>query len=296
VTVTDLLPPIGTETPIERTSAANPIVDALEYAKPTVTATVQRSSLERLVIPQSRRKTTEWAVVLSHQPIAPATVPMPALGELSNIVYPYWLTIALTEPFATSTPASFEAWSLCKPQSLSPFVEAVSRWTPQSVSPFIELVRHYANRPEPQETRAYRTFAELADSLGMTQEETARLLGMGRTTPLAWRRSGHEPQPARARRLYQTHALVSTLERRLGREEMRRWMGAGDPSPLALIADGDVTGADDLAEGLIFGTAPSRERLGTWVEEPTDAKHSQVQPTQGKPRRVRRRPPRRRTR
>jgi hypothetical protein len=197
------------------------------------------------------------------------------------------LTTALAEPLATATLTSFETQF---------------RYPPQDASPFLELARHYVTRVQPQpdpevaETRAYRTFVELADWLGMTQEKTANLLGMGRTTPLAWQREGHEPQPARARRLYQTHALVSTLMRRLGREEMRRWLEAGDPTPLALIAQGDVTGADDLADELIFGTAPSRERLGTWVEETTDRDPPAAQSTQGQPRRLRRRPPRRRRR
>jgi hypothetical protein len=286
VTITDLMPPVGTKTPIEKTHAANRVMDALEYVKPTVTAAAEQSSVEQLHSSHGRRESTERAVVLSRQPVAAATVVAPAMSDLNAGAYPYWLTIALAEPLATVTLTSFEA-QLCFP--------------PPVASPLLELARHFTGiepRPEPElaEPQAYRTFVELADWLGMTQEKTANLLGMGRTTPLAWQREGHEPQPARARRLYQTHALVSTLMRRLGCEEMRRWLEAGEPSPVALIAQGDVTGADDLADELIFGTAPSRERLGAWVEETTDTDPPAAQSMQGQPRRLRRRPPRRRTR
>jgi hypothetical protein len=269
----------GTETPIEETSAAKPVVDALAYVQPTVTAAVEQSTLDKLRRPHDRRESAEWAVFCSKQPFARATV----LPEFKELTHPYWLTIALEEPLASATPASFEI--------------ELSHWFPAPQATIRDWMLRYITRadPKPREPRAYRTFVELAEWLEMTQEETARLLGMGRTTPLSWRRAGHEPQPARARRLYQTHALVSTLRRRLGQDAMRRWLDAGDPSPLALIAQGDVTGADDLADELIFGTAPSRERLGAWVEEPADTDPSAAEPKQGPPPRVRRRPPRRRT-
>lgn len=143
-------------------------------------------------------------------------------------------------------------------------------------------------------SRAYRTFTQLAGWLGMTQHETARLLGIGRTTPLAWRR-GHEPRPSRARRLYQTHALVNTLVRRLGQEETRLWLVRGNPSPLALIAAGDVTRADDRAEELIFGAHDTAIALDAWREdEPTQA--APAGPTVPAPRVISRPAPRRRAR
>jgi hypothetical protein len=282
--VTDLAPLAGAETPIENTSAVKPVLDALQYETPTVTTAVEQASLDDLLGPQGRRESTERVVLYCQRPITAATAPMRVFaGDLDTAVYTFWLTNAFVEPLATVTLTSFE----------TPFHYAPPART------FLECARRYITREDPElrETRAYRTFVELADWLEMSQEETARVLGMGRTTPLAWRRAGHEPQPARARRLYQTHALVSTLVRRLGRDEMRRWLAAGQPSssPLALIAQGDVTGADDLADKLIFGTAPSRERLGAWVEEPADTEPSAAEPKQGPPRRVRRRPPRRRT-
>lgn len=296
MSVADVVPSAGTKTPIEKASAAKGVVDEFEYVEPSRTTVTERSSLDRLLSPHSRRESTQCAVVMAYQPIAAATSPPAFQGEVKTFAYPYWLTIALTEPLATVTFASFEAPFRCPPPS-SPWRELVNRFI-SGPEPQLEvdLDARLVVGPELGKTRAYRTFVELADWLGLTQAQTADLLGMGRTTPLAWNREGHEPQPARARRLYQAHALVSTLLRRLGSEEMHRWMEAGNPSPLDLIAEGDVTGADDLADELIFGTAPSRERLSAWVDEPIDTDVPSTKPTQGQPRRVRRRPPRRRTR
>lgn len=315
MSVADVMSPAGRKTPIEKASATKDVVDQFEHVEPTMTTAAAQSSLERLLSPHSRRESTECAVVMAYQPIAAATSPPAFQGEIKTFAYPYWLTTALTEPVATGTFASFEAPFRYPPPS-SALRELVAHFVVSRPEPKPELDlggRHLVEtspefvlevgpervvetEPDAGTTRAYRAFVELADWLGLTQAQTADVLGMGRTTPLAWKREGHEPQPARARRLYQTHALVSTLLRRLGREEMRRWMESGNPSPLNLIAEGDVTGADDLADELIFGTAPSRERrMSAWVDEPIDAEAPTTKPAQDQPRRVRRRPPRRRT-
>jgi transcriptional regulator with XRE-family HTH domain len=277
--VADRACPGGTETPIEGMLGTKLI--EFESSRPTVTAKVEEC-LTGKFIPLDRRGFAEQAVVLSHQPVAAATAPTRALqGEIGSLAHAYWLTIALDEPLATSTAASFEP---------------LSGYAPFSASPWIELMRYVVTHAEPAQGDglAYRTFVELADALGMTQEETAKLLGIGRTTPLAWRR-GSEPRPARARRLYQTHALVGTLVRRIGREATRRWLEIGQPSPLALIAEGDVAGANDLADELIFGTARSRERVGAWIDDGVGTDSPATHLKEDQPRRVRRRPPRRRT-
>lgn len=310
MSVADIARSPGTKTPIEKASAAK-WIDEFEYIEPAMTTAVEQSLLDRLLSPHSSHEATQCAIVMAYHPIAAPTSPA-FHGEIMTFANAYWLTTALAKPLATVTIASFEAPFRCPPPS-SPWGELlnhfVSRAAPQleldsgaplvmEAGPELLLERgpELVLQPGGGETRAYSTFVELADWLELTQARTAALLGMGRTTPLAWKRNGHEPQPARARRLYQTHALVSTLLRRLGREEMRRWMDSGNPSPLDLIAEGDVTGADDLADELIFGTAPSRERVSAWVDEPIDTHAPAAEPTQGQPRRVRRRPPRRRTR
>jgi transcriptional regulator with XRE-family HTH domain len=122
--------------------------------------------------------------------------------------------------------------------------------------------RAHSRQPKPAQatqqayvpaSRAYAQFLELAQWLERSRAETADLLGIGRTTPSAWERDGREPQARHARRLYQTHALVSALVSRQGLEDTRRWLRSNSPSPLNLIGEGRVDLAEDRAHDLIYG-------------------------------------------
>ncbi|MDP8942915.1 MAG: hypothetical protein M3N16_02160 [Actinomycetota bacterium] len=290
MTLYDLTFPEFTETPFEATAEASPVAGALAYLhRLGAEGTVERFSPADMAAPRGPRESAEQLAVVPLQVVATPTAPAGMTGGLRGAAYrlatmplePLARPTMPLEPLARPMPAAFQGHAA----------------VPAAATLFDVLQRRHRAAVEPtqRESRAYRTFTELADWLGMTQEDAARLLGMGRTTPLAWRR-GHEPQPARARRLYQTHALLSTLVRRLGREQTLRWLDIGDPAPLELIRRGDVTAADDLAEQLIFGAAPSRERLGAWVEEPEASSLPDAAPAQAQPRRVRRRAPRRRRR
>jgi hypothetical protein len=276
VTLYELTCPERSETPIEATPQPRPVTESLAYFRQLAAAgTVERISPADVIASRSPRESAEQLAVVPLQLLAAPTAPAPArgVGEAA-----YRLATTPLEPLATPTPVAFQS------QAVLP-----------SAAILVELLQRRHRAAVEPKSRAYRTFVELADWLGMTQVDTARLLGMGRTTPLAWGR-GHEPQPARARRLYQTHALVSTLVRRLGREQTLRWLALGNPAPLELIGRGDVTGADDLAEDLIFGDAPGEERLGAWIEEPEATQPPAPAPAPARPRRVRRRAPRRRRR
>ena len=265
--------PWATGTPIEATVTAGPIADALARQESMLVP----QTAQRFVVLGDPLTTHPTAglhdlALFSVLPLAAPTAPVPLVGAAFDQVHR--LALIALQPLVAPT--------------------ATSTYLPPLRIPHRYALREPRIAPVPQ-SRAYHAFTELTAWLGMTQEETAALLGIGRTTPLAWRR-GHEPQPARARRLFQTHALVKTLVRRLGTDEARRWLGRGTPSPLELIRSGDVAAADDRAETMIFGAAvPSR--LDAWVDNdaaapaPTHAPDPAAAVT---PRRVRRRGPRRR--
>ncbi len=62
----------------------------------------------------------------------------------------------------------------------------------------------------PPTSAAFRAFSELRGWLLLTADEAADLIGVGRTTPNAWARSGFEPRPKTARVLY--HSAGSNPE------------------------------------------------------------------------------------
>jgi hypothetical protein len=262
--------PWAAGTPIEATVTAGSIVDAL-------------ARQESMLVPQTAQRFVVFG--------GPLTTP-PTAGPHDFALFSVLPLAAPTAP-APLVGAAFDQVHRVASIALQPLV------APTATATYLQPLRiphHYAPlepriAPVPQ-SRAYRAFTELTAWLGMTQEETAALLEIGRTTPLAWRR-GHEPQPARARRLFQTHALVKTLVRRLGTDEARRWLGRGTPSPLELIRSGNVAAADDRAEAVIFDAAvPSR--LDTWVDNDAAATHAPDPAAAETPRRVRRHGPQRR--
>jgi hypothetical protein len=131
-------------------------------------------------------------------------------------------------------------------------------------------------RPPPQPprtTRAFAAFTELHSWLRLSVEETAALVGVGRTTPInSWLREGHEPRPETARRLYQLHALVSTVAQRLGSEGAYRWFASGSPSMLERLEAGDQSAVIAAAERDFFHDVPrTSPRPGSDVAPREDA-------------------------
>lgn len=103
------------------------------------------------------------------------------------------------------------------------------------------------------EPKAFAALKDLRRWLRLSVAEAAELVGFGRTTPSSWVRAGNEPQPARARRLYQTHAIISAMVRRFGEDETLHWFLSGSPSPRAFLLQGDIEAAADSAERLLIG-------------------------------------------
>jgi transcriptional regulator with XRE-family HTH domain len=115
-------------------------------------------------------------------------------------------------------------------------------------------------------SRAFEMFSELRDWLNLTTQQTASLVGIGRTTALAWERDGREPRAAHARRLYQVHSIIGALVKRLGRDAATEWLELGTPSPQELLERGDITDVARSAEQILLHRrkptdAPEREAL-----------------------------------
>ena len=145
-------------------------------------------------------------------------------------------------------------------------------------SPSVYARRHAVEEADATEANsdpqspAFRAFSELRAWLILTADEAATLIGVGRTTPNAWQREGHEPRPRQARRLYELHALVGTLVRRLGLDEMRAWLHQGDPSPWQLMGQEEVGSFADAVESVAMGSPqPPRPLPGSEIADDANA-------------------------
>jgi hypothetical protein len=107
---------------------------------------------------------------------------------------------------------------------------------------------------------SFRKFKDIALWLGLSDEEAAELVGVGRTTPYSWERRAHEPRPSKAGRLFEYHALLSSLVRRLGPSGLQDWLVTGSPRPRQLLLSGKLSAAYDIAHDLIF--TPGRPEMG----------------------------------
>lgn len=114
---------------------------------------------------------------------------------------------------------------------------------------------------------AYRAFKDLTDWLSADDSAVASMVGIGRTTPYTWCREGREPRASTVRRLYEYHATLESLRRRLGPESMRQWLELGRPSRRSVLLEGELAALDADVHEVLF--QPARRRLDlSWVPEP----------------------------
>ncbi|MFL5962590.1 MAG: helix-turn-helix domain-containing protein [Gaiellaceae bacterium] len=144
----------------------------------------------------------------------------------------------------------------------------------QQVAPPRAELKVVEARPKPK-SRAFKMFNELREWLNLTTQETATLVGVGRTTPLAWERDGREPQPAHARQLYQVHSIVGSLVKRLGADPAIEWLERGEPSLRERLERGEIAQVARDAERILL----QRERRSTLPER--DAIVMEDQPADG---------------
>lgn len=94
---------------------------------------------------------------------------------------------------------------------------------------------------------------------GMSTSALASMLGLRSTKTLYnWRdRPTTAPRPKTYTRLLRVHALVRAVVLSMGLLDGRTWLAAGDPSPLDLLARGDIAAVERLARdaGVHTGTA-----------------------------------------
>jgi transcriptional regulator with XRE-family HTH domain len=179
----------------------------------------------------------------------PTAVLLPAVQQLAASVSDYFadLTILFSSHFAAPAVQAL-ASTLSEPiDAMVRFVSDASLAQPPIAVSDTLAPSHVDVEPH------LRAFRELTNLLGISSAQLGDLVGIGRTTPYAWERSHRRPRIRTVRRLYQVHALVSTLANRLGPTDYREWITSQTPSPRDLVLEGRLDEVVAMARETLFG-------------------------------------------
>jgi hypothetical protein len=129
--------------------------------------------------------------------------------------------------------------------------------------------------------QAYVAFKKLGEWLDADDDEVARAIGIGRTTPYAWRRDGHEPRAATVRRLYELHTVLDAMRRELGRTRFLAWLSVGSPSRRDALLNGDLAAVAKDVDTLLF--AATRTPDLAWAPERPKDSAADIEPFEARP-------------
>jgi hypothetical protein len=117
---------------------------------------------------------------------------------------------------------------------------------------------------------AYEAFKALGRWLNADDAAIADMVGVGRTTPYTWKRDGREPRAATSQRIYEYHATVDALRRRLGIGGLRRWLHEGVSPRRDVLLAGELESLEPDVHELLFRRAPTQRVDLAAAPEDTD--------------------------
>jgi hypothetical protein len=112
--------------------------------------------------------------------------------------------------------------------------------------------------PAASDPPAYEAFKALGRWLNADDAAIADMVGVGRTTPYTWKREGREPRAATSQRIYEYHATLDALRRRLGIGGLRRWLHEGITPRRDVLLAGDLEHLERDVHGVLFRRAPTQ--------------------------------------
>ena len=89
----------------------------------------------------------------------------------------------------------------------------------------------------------------------LPMEAVTAMAGIGRTTPMYWRRTGTSPRPSTVRDLWRLYGMAMSLQAALGTAGTRAWLRSGPSSPLALLEAKDLGKFERLVSRVAFNPA-----------------------------------------
>lgn len=140
------------------------------------------------------------------------------------------------------------------------FTKAVENWADTLRA--VERAEDAPSREEPG-PRAWEAFKDLGGWLEGKDEEVAEAIGIGRTTVYSWQREDREPRHGTARKIYELHAALRALRRRLGAEGLRGWLAEGNPSHRQMIIAGEAEAISAAVDSILFSSIAQPDLAAT---------------------------------
>lgn len=134
------------------------------------------------------------------------------------------------------------------------------------LNPFAPLTFGEERRPAVGFRRTHeglRAFEEVKRWLDLSDEQTAEVTGLGRTTKYSWERDQIVPRPSTIRVLLSLREALSGFVRAKGEPELRRWLHRAGPTgstPINRLLAGQVDQFLGILSQEIFATSPARPR------------------------------------
>ncbi len=92
----------------------------------------------------------------------------------------------------------------------------------------------------------------LTSWLGITYDELAQIVGVGRSTLFHWRRGEGPPRASNTRNISRLHALASLLVKRFGVKGAQSWLQAGPDRAWDYLIAGDIASVEERLRSKFF--------------------------------------------
>jgi hypothetical protein len=113
----------------------------------------------------------------------------------------------------------------------------------------------------------FRAFKDTAQWLNADDSETATAVGLEQTIPSSWRRD--ELRPPSSRRLFELHATLDALQRRLGDDGLQLWLDQESPTRRREILDGHMESIQPAVHEALFAASRDQHENLAWAPEVT---------------------------
>jgi len=98
----------------------------------------------------------------------------------------------------------------------------------------------------------------IVEMFELPMEAVTAMAGIGRTTPMYWRRTGTSPRPSTVRDLWRLYGMAMSLQAALGTAGTRVWLRSGASSPLTLLEAKDLGKFERLVSRVAFNPVYTR--------------------------------------